>query len=123
MLQQEQPEDYVVATGETHSVREFVEKAFKEVGIKVVWEGTGVEEVGKDKETGKILVQIDPRYFRPTEADFLQGDYTKARTKLGWEPKVLFDELVKIMVREDLKKAEKDRFCQTAGFRMLNQNE
>jgi len=123
MLQQEQPEDYVVATGEAHSVREFVEKAFKEVEIKVVWEGTGVEEAGKDKETGKILIQIDPRYFRPTDVGFLQGDSTKARTKLGWEPKVLFDELVKIMVREDLKEAEKDRFCQTAGFRMLNQFE
>jgi GDPmannose 4,6-dehydratase len=123
MLQQEQPEDYVVSTGEAHSVRDFVEKAFKEVEITVAWEGTGVNEKAKDKETGKILVQIDPRYFRPTEVDFLQGDSTKARTKLGWEPKVLFDELVKIMVRKDLKEAEKDRFCQTAGFRMFNQFE
>ena len=121
MLQQEQPEDYVIATGEPHSVREFVEKAFQEIGIKIVWEGSGADETGKNRETGKSLVKIDPGYFRPTEVDFLLGDPTKARSKLGWEPMVSFDELVKMMVREDLKEAEKDRLCKTAGFRTYNQ--
>ncbi len=123
MLQQEQPEDFVIATGEAHSVREFVEKAFKEINIKIDWEGINVDEVGKDSNTGEILVQIDPRYFRPTEVDFLQGDYTKAREKLGWEPKVSFNDLVKLMVEEDLKEAERDRLCKREGFRMFNQFE
>jgi len=121
MLQQEDPEDYVLATGESHSVREFVEKAFGEIGIKIVWEGSGADETGKDSETGKSLVKIDPGYFRPTEVDFLLGDSTKARSKLGWEPTVSFDELIKMMVREDLKEAEKDRLCKKAGFRTYNQ--
>ena len=121
MLQQEDPEDYVIATGESHSVREFVEKAFGEIGIKIVWEGSGADETGKDSEAGKSLVKIDPDYFRPTEVDFLLGDPTKARSKLGWEPTVSFDELVKMMVREDLKDAEKDRLCEKAGFRTYNQ--
>ncbi|MBW1940443.1 MAG: GDP-mannose 4,6-dehydratase [Deltaproteobacteria bacterium] len=121
MLQQEDPDDFVIATGESHSVREFVEKAFQETGIKIVWEGSGVHETGKDSETGKKLVEIDPRYFRPTEVDFLLGDPTKARSKLGWEPTVSFDELVRMMVREDLKEAEKDRLCNRAGFRTYNQ--
>lgn len=121
MLQQEAPDDFVIATGESHSVREFAEKAFQEAGIKIVWEGSGVHETGKDSETGKNLVEIDPRYFRPTEVDFLLGDPTKARSKLGWEPTVSFDELVRMMVREDLKEAEKDRLCNRAGFRTYNQ--
>ncbi|MEA1990985.1 MAG: GDP-mannose 4,6-dehydratase [Thermodesulfobacteriota bacterium] len=121
MLQQEDPEDYVIATGESHSVREFAEKAFREIGIKIVWEGSGADETGKDSETGKSLVKIDPDYFRPTEVDFLLGDPTKARSKLGWKPAVSFDELVKMMVREDLKDAEKDRLCKKAGFRTYNQ--
>jgi len=123
MLQQEQPEDFVIAAGEAHSVREFVEKAFKEINIKIDWEGINVDEVGKDSNTGEILIQIDPRYFRPTEVDFLQGDYTKAREKLGWEPKVSFNDLVKLMVQEDLKEAERDRVCKKEGFRMFNQYE
>jgi len=121
VLQQEDPEDYVIATGESHSVREFVEKAFGEIGIKIVWGGSGADETGKDSETGKSLVKIDPGYFRPTEVDFLLGDPTKARSKLGWEPTVSFDELIKMMVREDLKEAEKDRLCKKAGFRTYNQ--
>ena len=121
MLQQEDPEDYVIATGESHSVREFVEKAFGEIGIKIVWGGSGADETGKDSETGKSLVKIDPGYFRPTEVDVLLGDPTKARSKLGWEPTVSFDELIKMMVREDLKEAEKDRLCKKAGFRTYNQ--
>ncbi len=101
MLQQEEPEDYVVATGENHSVREFAELAFAELGFEIVWEGEGVNEKGIDRKTGKILIEVDPRFFRPTEVDILLGDATKAKKKLGWQPKVSFEELVKIMVRAD----------------------
>lgn len=101
MLQQEEPEDFVIATGQTHTVKEFVERAFEEVGIELVWQGQGTEEVGIDKETGNIVVQVDPRYFRPTEVDVLLGDAKKSRNKLGWAPKTTFDELVKIMVQAD----------------------
>jgi len=123
MLQQDKPEDYVIATGESHSVREFVEKAFHEIGMEIMWEGKGIKEVGRDRETGEILVHVDPRYFRPTEVDFLLGDPTKARKKLGWEASISFDELVKLMVREDLKDAEKDQLCGNAGFRVYKQFE
>jgi GDPmannose 4,6-dehydratase len=123
MLQQDKPEDYVIATGETHSVREFVEKAFQEVGMDIVWEGSGAEETGKDKETGRTVVRVDPRYFRPTEVDMLLGDPSRARHNLGWEPKTPFSELVKIMVREDLKDAERDRLCGSAGYRTYNRFE
>lgn len=123
MLQHDKPDDFVIATGESHSVREFVEKAFHEVGIEIIWEGKGIKEVGKDRETGEIFVHVDPRYFRPTEVDFLLGDSTKARRELGWEAGVSFDELVKLMVREDLKDAEKDQLCGNAGFRVYNQFE
>jgi GDPmannose 4,6-dehydratase len=123
MLQQKEAEDFVIATGKSHSVRAFVEKAFQEVGIAITWEGSGVDEVGKDSESGKIIVKIDPRYFRPTEVDFLLGDPSKAKDKLGWEPKVNFDTLVKMMVREDLKEAERDQLCSSAGFRTFNQFE
>jgi GDPmannose 4,6-dehydratase len=102
MLQQDEPDDYVIATGETHSVREFCEKAFECVGIKIEWVGSGIEEKGIDSKTGRVLVEVDPRYFRPTEVDLLIGDATKARQKLGWQPKVTFDELVKMMVKSDL---------------------
>jgi len=123
MLQQNEPDDYVVATGEAHSVREFVEKAFREVGIQIAWEGTGVDEVGKDSATGKIFVRIEPRYFRPTEVEFLLGDPTKAKEKLGWKPKISFDNLVKIMVEEDIKEAERDHLCRREGFPTYNQFE
>lgn len=123
ILQQEEPDDYVIATGKSHTVREFLEKAFREVVIEIDWEGQGVDEVGKDSQTGRIIVEVDPRYFRPTEADCLQGDPSKARLKLGWEPKVNFDDLVKMMVREDLKEAERDRLCTTAGFTTVNRLE
>ena len=103
MLQQEKPEDYVIATGETHSIREFCELAFKEVGIDIEWSGKGVDEVGIDSKTKKILIEINPRYFRPTEVDLLVGDATKAKNALGWVPKVTFKKLVKIMVVGDLK--------------------
>lgn len=103
MLQQPEPGDYVISTNETHSVREFVEKAFRVVDIEIVWQGKGVEEVGVNKATGEVLIKIDPKYFRPTEVDHLLGDSTKAREKLGWVPSISFDELVREMVVHDLK--------------------
>lgn len=103
MLQQEKPEDYVVATGETHTVREFVEKAFKVAGINIKWHGNGTNEKGINSQTGEVLVDINPRYFRPTEVDLLLGNPSKAEKKLGWKRKVNFDELVYMMVEEDLK--------------------
>jgi GDPmannose 4,6-dehydratase len=116
MLQQEEPDDFIIATGESHSVREFVEKAFNEIDIEIVWEGDGLDEIGRDSENGRVLIQIDPRYFRPTEVDFLLGDPSKAREKLGWEVEVSFDELVKLMVREDIKEAERDDLLKKKGF-------
>jgi GDPmannose 4,6-dehydratase len=120
ILQQEEPDDFVIATGESHSVRELAEKAFHEAAMDIEWQGSGRDEVGKDSATGKVLVEIDPRYFRPTEVDFLLGDPSKAKEKLGWEPRVSFDELIKTMVREDLKEAERDRLCRAEGFRTYN---
>jgi GDPmannose 4,6-dehydratase len=102
ILQQDKPDDYVLATGEAHSVREFVERAFAEVDIGIVWQGEGVDERGIDRNSGKVMVEIDPRYFRPTEVDFLLGDASKAREKLGWTHKVTFVQLVKEMVANDL---------------------
>lgn len=116
ILQHDKPDDFVVATGETHSVREFAELAFKDVGIEIVWQGEGVEEKGLDSETGSILIEIDPRYFRPTEVDRLQGDATKARELLGWRPRISFPELVSQMVINDLRTAEKDQLCKNAGY-------
>ena len=98
------PSDYVLATNETHTVREFVELAFAEVGVEIEWKGEGVDEKGYDKNTGKLLVDVNPRYFRPAEVELLWGDSTKAETELGWKRKVSFKELVSMMVREDMKK-------------------
>ena len=103
MLQQDEPDDYVLATGETHTVRSFVEKAFAEVGVTLQWTGAGMHEKGLCKRTGKTLVEIDPRYFRPTEVDLLIGDPRKAHAKLGWKHETSLDALVSEMVREDLK--------------------
>lgn len=102
IMQQDKADDYVLATGETHTVREFVERAFAEVGTEVVWQGHGVAEHGIDRKTGKILVEVDPAYFRPTEVDILLGDSTKARQKLGWSHKITFEQLVAEMVASDL---------------------
>ena len=102
MLQQEQPDDYVLATGEAHTVRAFVERAFAEAGMTIAWQGKGASETGVDKETGRVLVEVDPRYFRPTEVDALVGDATKARDRLGWAHKTDFEALCAEMVREDL---------------------
>ena len=101
MLQQDVPEDYVIATGRTHSVREFVELAFREVGIEIKWQGEGVDEVGVDGATGNVIVMIDPRYYRPTEVELLIGDPSKAKANLGWEAKVGIEELVKLMIAGD----------------------
>jgi len=102
MLQQDKPEDFVIATGEMHSVREFIELAFAHAGVTITWKGKGVEETGQDQATGKTLVRIDPQYYRPAEVEQLLGDPTKARTKLNWVPKVKFRELVSMMVEADL---------------------
>ena len=123
MLQQETPGDYVIATGESHSVREFVEKAFREIGMDIAWEGSGLGETGVDDKTGRILVAVDPRYFRPTEVESLLGDASRARSELGWEPAVSFDELVADMVREDIREAEQDRLCHDAGFQTFRRCE
>jgi len=104
MLQQDVPDDFVIATGKTHSVREFVELAFGEVGIGIEWRGEGVDEIGVDAATGAALVKIDPRYYRPTEVELLLGDPRKAKEKLGWVAKVGLRELVKMMVEGDLGK-------------------
>jgi GDPmannose 4,6-dehydratase len=112
MLQQSEPDDYVLATGETHSVRSFVEKAFRTVGVALEWRGAGVEERGVDASDGRVVVEVDPRYFRPTEVDLLIGDPTKAREKLGWRHDSNLDDLVTEMVREDLEMA---RGAATAG--------
>ncbi|QQG52627.1 MAG: GDP-mannose 4,6-dehydratase [Candidatus Falkowbacteria bacterium] len=104
MLQQEAPDDYVIATGETHSIREFCEEAFKLAGYEIIWQGQGLNEKGVDKNTGQVLIEVDPKYFRPAEVDILMGDSSKAQTKLDWKPKVTFKELVKIMLESDLNK-------------------
>jgi GDPmannose 4,6-dehydratase len=104
ILQQKKPDDFVLATGETHTVRKFVEFAFREVDIMIQWEGTGLKEVGKDSRTGNILVRVDKKYFRPTEVDILLGDYSKAKKKLKWSPKISFTQLVKEMVDSEIKK-------------------
>ena len=104
ILQAKKPDDYVLATGETHTVREFVEKSFSALDEQILWEGEGIDEIGILKSTGKKVVNINPRYFRPTEVDLLIGDCSKAKKDLGWEPKTKFDTLVKIMVESDYKK-------------------
>ncbi|WP_418791081.1 GDP-mannose 4,6-dehydratase [Phosphitispora sp. TUW77] len=118
MLQQDIADDFVIATGETHSVREFVELAFAEVGIGIEWQGEGTGEKGIDKSTGRVLVEVDSRYFRPTEVEILLGDPTKAREKLDWKAKTSFRELVKMMVEADLEEAKRDLFCQREGFKV-----
>jgi GDPmannose 4,6-dehydratase len=122
MLQQDRPEDYVIATGVQHSVREFVEAAARELGIHITWQGEGVDEKGHD-QLGRCIVQTDPGYFRPTEVDSLVGDPEKARRQLGWQAKTSFDELVREMVREDLKSAERDELVKRHGFSAYDYHE
>ena len=119
MLQQDQAEDFVIATGVQYSVRQFVDAAAKELGIQITWQGEGIDETGTDQH-GKVIVKVDPRYFRPTEVDTLLGDPTKAREKLGWTPRTRFDELVAEMVREDLKSAERDELAKKHGYKAMD---
>jgi GDPmannose 4,6-dehydratase len=122
MLQQETPEDYVIATGEQHSVRDFVDAAAAELDMTLRWEGEGVDERGYD-ESGRCVVAVDPAYFRPTEVETLLGDASKARDKLGWRPRVKFREVVCEMVREDMRDAQRDSACRRDGFRVYAFNE
>lgn len=123
ILQQDKPDDYVIATGQQYSVREFVEASFLEVGIEIKWNGKGIDEKGIDAATGKSLVEVDKCYFRPTEVDALLGDAGKAKKKLGWTPKITFKELVSEMVREDLKEAERDQLCKREGYKTFRYHE
>ncbi|PCI26795.1 MAG: hypothetical protein COB67_09725 [SAR324 cluster bacterium] len=120
MLQQEEADDFVISTNTQHSVRDFVSIAAQKLGIPLRWEGEGVEEKGIHQETGQVLVQVDTRYFRPTEVETLLGDSSKAREKLGWKQKTTFEEMVTEMVNSDLKNAEKDALCQKEGFQTYN---
>jgi GDPmannose 4,6-dehydratase len=123
MMQYEQPDDFVLATGKKISVRRFVELAFKEVKIDIVWKGKGVAEKGYNKDTGKVVVEIDPRYFRPTEVDLLIGDASKANKKLGWKPKYTIEQMIKEMVISDIKLFEKDKYLLEGGHDILHFNE
>ena len=116
MLQQDQPDDYVLATGEAHTVRDFIENAFLEIGESIIWKGKGEEEIGLSKNTNKILIEVDKRYFRPTEVNYLLGDATKAKSILGWEASVKFSELVKEMVKEDLKLVDLEQKTRRFGI-------
>ncbi len=122
MLQQDKPEDFVIATGVQYSVRDFVNAAAKELGMSIRWEGEGVDEKGYDAN-GRVVVSVDPRYFRPTEVETLLGDPAKAKEKLGWVPKISFDELVAEMVREDLKSAERDELVKKHGYKAMDYHE
>lgn len=115
MLQQDEPEDFVIATGKQYSVRDFVNRAAEEIGISIYWEGAGVDEKGYDKATRECIVAVDPRYFRPAEVDTLLGDASKAKLKLGWEPKTSFESLVSEMMQEDLRGAQRESLLQRHG--------
>ncbi|MEY8218224.1 MAG: GDP-mannose 4,6-dehydratase [SAR324 cluster bacterium] len=123
MLQQEKPEDFVLATGVTTTIREFAERAFAEVGITLGWSGRGVDEVGRDTKTGNTVVSVDPTYFRPTEVDLLIGDATKARKKLGWKPTLDLQQMIEEMIAADLEEARKDQHLQSGGFKTNGVNE
>lgn len=116
MLQQEEPDDYILATNKKMTVRKFIELAFKEIDISIIWKGSGVEEKGYNKSTGDVLIEIDEKYFRPNEVDLLLGDYSKAKSKLGWEPKTSIEDLIKDMVQSDIKLYEKDKYLINGGF-------
>lgn len=123
MLQQDEPEDFVIATGKQYSVRHFVEQAARLLDFDIEWRGAGVAETGVDKRTGRVLVRIDARYFRPAEVETLLGDASKARAKLGWSPEIPFEELVREMVESDWNSAKRDAMIAKAGFKTLNRHE
>ncbi|NMG33880.1 GDP-mannose 4,6-dehydratase [Azoarcus sp. TTM-91] len=122
MLQQDKPEDFVIATGVQYSVRDFVDAAARELGLSVCWKGLGADEKAYDRE-GRCIVQVDPRYFRPTEVETLLGDPSKAKEKLGWTPRTSFESLVSEMVREDLKAAERDELVKRHGYKAMDYHE
>jgi len=123
MLQQDKPDDFVISSGKQHSVRDFCEIAFREIGVGLKWEGEGVSEKGMNAKTGDIIIEVDSRYFRPSEVESLLGDSTKAKEKLGWNPKISFEELIKEMVEFDLKEAKKDAYLKDGGFEIKNNYE
>jgi GDPmannose 4,6-dehydratase len=123
MLQQSVPTDYVIASGEQHSVREFVSKAGEALGMQIEWSGDGVDEIGTDSTSGRVVIRIDPRYFRPTEVDTLLGDATKARSELGWSPTTTFEQLVTEMVESDLESAKRDSLMAREGFKTYQHHE
>ena len=120
MLQQETPEDFVIATGVQHSVREFVEIAAAELGMEMEWQGEGLDEIGIEKNSGNVIVRVDKRYFRPTEVETLLGDPTNAKEKLGWVPEIKFEQLVKEMVVEDMNIAKRDQLIREKGYKSYN---
>jgi GDPmannose 4,6-dehydratase len=117
MLQQDAPEDFVIATGEQHSVREFIEVTAQEIGVSIGWHGAGINQVGRDSK-GKCIIKVDPKYFRPTEVPSLLGDAAKARRQLGWNPRVTFRELVAEMVKADSEAAKRDKLVHERGYRV-----
>jgi GDPmannose 4,6-dehydratase len=123
MMQQDKPDDYILATNKKMSVRRFIELAFKEINIDIAWEGQGVNERGYNKLTGEIIVKIDSQYFRPNEVDLLLGDYTKAKLELGWEPKYKVEELISEMVKSDIELFKRDKYLQIGGFEIYNHYE
>jgi GDPmannose 4,6-dehydratase len=123
MLQQSAPDDYVLATGRTTTIREFAEMAFREAGFELRWEGSGPEEKGVDEASGDVLVEVDPAYYRPTEVEFLLGDASKAKLKLGWEPRCALEELVKDMMANDLAEAERDAHMRRSGYTTFDYKE
>ena len=123
MLQADSPGDFVISTGEAHSVREFTERAFAELAIRLSWRGSGKDEMGIDTTTGTPIVHIDPRYYRPAEVDHLLGDSSKARTLLGWQPTVRFDDLVTMMVQADLDFARRELTLKNAGYSIRGHHE
>ena len=118
MLQQDDPDEFVIATGETHSVREFCDESFKELGINLEWQGSGVDEKGIDSATGRVIIEVDPRYFRPTDVEQLLGDASKAREVLGWQPRVTFAELVRIMAKADFEEAQRQLAASEKSLRL-----
>ena len=123
MLQQEEPDDFCIATGMQYSVRDFANYAWSYLGKKIRWEGEGVNEKGYDMETNKTIIAVDPRYFRPAEVDNLLGDPTKAKEKLGWEIKISFEEMVHEMMESDIKIANRDSLVKKHGYKAPNYNE
>ena len=123
ILQQDEPDDYVIATGEQHSVREFIEAAGAELDMAIEWKGNGVDEIGFERNAGKQIVAVDARYFRPTDVETLLGDASKARKRLGWEPKTSFEELVKEMVTADHEAAKRDAMVKEAGYQTFDYHE